>query len=139
MHIYDFMEAPGTLGFGPDIFGSSGTTWTTGDWMSIINRGFDVGSQAIAAWGRNPSQQVGYSGTVGIGQGYSPAASLQYQAALAQARAYQNNNPQGAGNLGSTVGGGIDGVIDWATRNPIPVFLGIAGVFLLFRQPPGRR
>ena len=130
---------------GGTVYGSEGGSHI--DWNSILNQAFGLGSQAIGAWGHNPTQQVGY-GIQGYGQGYSPAAVNQSQAQIQQAIARQQaaaryaagGGAGGAGGIGSTVGGGLDGIISWATANPLPVFLGIAGIFLLFREPPrGRR
>jgi hypothetical protein len=149
------MFGASTMGFGPDdlinigtidggtVYGSDGGGSWWDNWGSqIFNQGISLGSQIIGAWGRNPTQQIG---TVpGVGQGYSPAAVLQAQgqnaaAIAAQQQALLNASRGQSGGVGSTVGGGVDGIINWAAANPIPVFLGIAGVFLLFRQPPGRR
>jgi hypothetical protein len=111
------------------------------NWMDIINRGFDVGSQAIGAWGRNPSQQVGNYATKGIGGGYAPAAVQQYSNPYANMTPAQQQALIAAqgGGVGSTVGSGVDGMFDWMQRNPLPVFLGIGAAFLLFMKPPGRR
>lgn len=124
---------------GGTVYGSdsNGSWWD--NWGDNI---FAIGSQIIGAWGRNPTQQIGSGQVGGIGGGYSPAAIQQQIAAQQAALAAQANNRGGtnaSGGVGSTVGGGLDGVIDWATKNPLPVFLGIAGVFLLFKSPPGRR
>ncbi len=133
--------------------GTMGLNWPSGyfddfnggggiDWQSIINQGFGIGSQIIGAWGHNPTQQIGPGG-MPIGQGYSPAAQLQAQAQLQQAIAQQNaqlyGNQYGGQGVGTSVGSGLDGAINWAVNNPIPVFLGIAGLFLLFREPPRSR
>ena len=111
------------------------------NWQSIINQGFGLGSQAIGAFGHHPTQQVGAGGSP-VGGGYSPQAIKQANAQLQNSIGAQQRQLSGGGSsggLGSSVGGGVDGIIGWATRNPIPVFLGIAGVFLLMKQPPGRR
>lgn len=114
--------------------------WSVDDWMAIINRGFDVGSQAISAWGRNPTQQVGYSGTVGIGQGYSPAATLSAQAQAQQAfLAQQRPLGQGGGAGGVGLDDAATSITSFISRNPLLVAGGVLGLFLLFRQPPGRR
>jgi hypothetical protein len=133
---------------GGTVYGGGNSGGSGIDWQSVINQGFGAASQIFGAWGPRPTQQTGPGG-VPIGGGYSPAAYNQSQAQLQQAIAQQQQaalNAQGGvrpgtnTGLGTSVGGGVDGIIQWATANPIPVFLGIAGVFLLFREPPrGRR
>jgi hypothetical protein len=105
------------------------------NWQSIINQGYGITSQILAAYGHHPSQQIG-AGGLPIGGGYAPTQILNSAAGLSAA-----NRPGtvGPGGVGSSLGGGVDGIIQWATANPVPVFLLIGGVFLLMRQPPGRR
>ncbi len=111
------------------------------NWNSMWNSIFGVGSQAIAAWGQNPSQQVG--NVPGIGQGYSPAAINQSQAAI-QAAIAQQQAALGLNNPRNLAGGGIaedafGGITNFISRNPIAV-AGLAfGAYLLMREPPRRR
>jgi hypothetical protein len=42
-------------------------------------------------------------------------------------------------SLGGGVGSGIDGVMNWIGQNPMIVLGAGIGVYLLFKQPPGRR
>lgn len=138
------------MGFGPDglydignidggtVYGSDGVggSW----WDNWGDNVFGLISQGISAWGRTPTQQIGSGQIGGVGGGYSPAA-IQQQIAAQQAAlaAQQNQIRNNGGGVGSTVGSGLDGVVAWATANPLPVFLGIGALFLLFKQPPGRR
>lgn len=129
---------------GGTVYGSDGGSWWDTWGQSVINQGFGIGSQLISAFGRNPTQQVGAGGNP-VGQGYSPSAILQAQAQNQAAIAAQQQallNSRGGvtgGGVGSTVGGGVDGILSWATANPVPVFLGIGALFLLFREPPRSR
>lgn len=110
------------------------------DWMQIINQGFGLGSQAISAWGRNPTQQVGNVSTVGIGQGYSPAAIAQSQAnaiAAAQQQALLQQGRAGAGGVG--LDDAATSITSFITRNPLLVGAVVLGAVLLFREPPRRR
>lgn len=136
--------------YGGTVYGSDGSDSPGGiNWNNILNQAFGVGSQAIQAFGRNPTQQIASYGVTGVGGGYSPASALaaaqqraggvsQYNALTPAQQSALLAQQQG---LGSSVGGGVDGIINWAVANPVPVFLGLAGVFLLFRDPPrgGRR
>jgi len=132
------------MGFGPDIIGGDGTEYPSSggglDWQSIINQGFGIGSQIIAGWGRNQTQQLG-AGGVPVGGGYSPSQILGAAGNIVRNTTPVNNagGVPNSGGIGNTVGSGLDGIFNWAATNPVPVFIGIAGLFLLFRQPPGRR
>lgn len=140
------MGGAGTLGFGPDLFDTGGWfgdprySGSSIDWNNVINQGFGIGSQAIAAWGRNPTQQIGNSSVIGIGQGYSPAATLSAQAQAQAAFLAQQRALGGGGGAG---GVGLDdaatSITGFISRNPLLVAGGVLGLFLLFRQPPGRR
>ena len=110
---------------------------TTLDWNNIINQGFAIGSQIVGAFGKNPTTQVAYNpaqnSIFAVGQTgqqtYNPYGNLTQQqiAALQQ------------GGVGSTVGGGVDGIVNWFMRNPAILLGGGLALYLLFRQPPGRR
>lgn len=111
------------------------------DWNALIPQWNAIGSQAIAAWGRNPTQQIAGSNVFGIGQGYSPAAINASQAQIQSAIASQNAGPYATrpGTTGTGIGSGVDGIINWVGQNPLPVLVGVVGLVLLFRQPPGKR
>jgi hypothetical protein len=104
----------------------------------ILITGSSVGSQLIAAFGRNPTQQVSYPGAQIIpytgGQQTHPIYQQQPQLTPQQMQAYYQANTPGAG-----VGQGIDGIFDWISKNPMIVLAAGAGAYLLFRQPPGKR
>ena len=134
----------GATATNPTIYGPNPTYGGGGsgvNWNNIWNNIFGVGSQAIAAWGNNPTQQVGNYGTVGIGQGYSPAAIGQSYAQIAAANAqqqamYGSGRPQSQANSLDGIFGSLTNTI---SNNPL-IFAGAAvGLYLLFRQPPGRR
>ncbi len=95
-------------------------------------------SQWLTAYGRNPTTQLSPSGQItGIA---NPNLLAAYNAQTQQTQAlapYQNQNLNNS--PGGALGSGLDGIITWATNNPIYVFLGIAGVYLLMREPPRRR
>lgn len=122
-------------------YGSSGINW-----QSIINQGFGLGSQAISAWGHNPTQQVGTSGIIGIGQGYSPAAVLQAQSQQ-NSQLLSQQQALLAAQRGHTVAIGGQGVAEdalgslgvFVSQHPLMVFGGIAALLLLYKQPPSRR
>lgn len=106
---------------------------------------FALGSQAIAAWGKNPTQQIGglTVQTISPAQtGYAPqqTAAPQYQ----QLPNGQVLLPNGqVMTPGQTVGTGaasaIDGVFSFVQNNLLLVGALAVGGILLFKQPPGRR
>jgi hypothetical protein len=123
-----------------DDFGNSAAfnTGATIDWSAIISRGFDLGSQAIAAWGRNPTTQSAYDPRNNSVFQLSPNQSGSYSSP------YSNLTPQQlaalqSGGVGSTVGSGVDGIFNWLMSNPVITFGGLAALYLLFREPPRRR
>lgn len=114
------------------------------NWGSVINQGFGLASQIIGAWGRNPTQQIGYGGVTGIGQGYSPAAINQSQAQIQAAIAQQQQAALLANRTGGVGGSGVaedflGSLTSFVSRNPVPVFGGIFALYLLMREPPRRR
>lgn len=140
--IFDVQDQYNNIGWTEP--GYSGTEYPNSggglDWQSIINQGFGAASQIFAAWGRNPTQQTGVGG-MPIGGGYSPSQILGAAGSMVRNTTPVNNvgSVPNSGGIGNTVGSGLDGIFNWAATNPVPVFIGIAGLFLLFRQPPGRR
>lgn len=136
-----------TMGFGPGLFddypagGFANPSSGTGiNWGSVINRGFDLASQAFSAWGRNPSQQIGTNATVGIGQGYSPASTLAAQAQAQQA-AYQQQLLMQQQLRGGVGGGGIDqsvsSALAWAQQNWFIIVGGLVA-WKLFTADPAK-
>lgn len=119
-------------GFFGELEGGSGSKI---DWNSIINRGFDLGSQFMQSYGGRTvgTQTYGSGGQVFAVQA-KPAYDDSYQYTMPA-----NTNMQGGGGVGSTVGGGVDGIFNWLMANPLITFGGIAGLYLLFREPPRRR
>ena len=123
----------GTAGFG-DI-----------DWQAVINQGFAVGSQAIAAYsGAHGGIQVGYNPAQG-GVFAIQATRPVYD----ETQAYLNNPYAGlnaqqvaalqAQNRGGVAEDALGSLASFVSQHPIMVFGGIAALFLLYREPPRRR
>lgn len=110
--------------------------------MSVFNTTASLVSQILAGFSRNPTNQV-TAGGVGVIQNPNVQISqAQANAAVGIAQTQAGRLTTGSalgGSAGSALGGGLDGIIAWATANPVIVFAAIAGVYLLMRQPPGRR
>lgn len=108
------------------------------DWNAIISRGFDLGSQAMQSFGGRTVGTQTYGSSSGVmainaqpqSGGYDQAALAQQYALLAAQR---------DGGPGSTIGGGVDGVLNWMLANPVYPLVGVAALYLLFREPPRRR
>lgn len=108
------------------------------DWNNIINRGFDIGSQALQSFGGRTVGTQTYGSNRGVlainaderSGGYDQSALAQQYALLAAQR---------DGGPGSTIGGGVDGVLNWMLANPVYPLVGVAALYLLFREPPRRR
>ena len=93
---------------------------------------FGIASQFIAGWSPNKTVQTA-DGQIPIydfpNQQQSNSTNSKYPTNL--------NNDGGAGaNVGASLGSGFDGIISWASGNPLIVLLGAGGIYLLFRQPP---
>lgn len=103
------------------------------DWNSIINRGFDLGSQFMQSYGGKTvgTQTYGSGGQIFAVQS-KPSYDDGYQYTLPA-------SVQPTGGVGGTVGSGVDGVFNWLMSNPLITFGGIAAIYLLFREPPRRR
>lgn len=113
---------------------SSNNGGTFGAIISLI-------SQGLGGWTRNPTSQIVVNG----GQ-VSALPTFQAQANMSVPQYQTYSPPLGstavgtpAASAGGAVGSGIDGILQWAMANPLFVFLGIGGMFLLFREPPRRR
>ena len=102
------------------------------DWNSIINRGFDLGSQFMQSYGGR---------TVGT-QTYSTGGQIfAVQAKPSYDDSYQYTVPTGGvqtaqGGIAEDAAGSLMGFVG---RNPIPIALGVLGVYLLMKDPPRRR
>jgi hypothetical protein len=129
-------------------FSSGGGTYNDGvrssggiNWNNVLDLGFGLGSQIVQAQGRNPTQQIGGAGVVGIGGGYNPSSVLQagaaYNRGAGQVPIYA---AAGAGVHGGGVAEDTVGSLSRiVAQHPLMIFGGIAALFLLYRQPPGRR
>jgi hypothetical protein len=104
--------------------------------MPIFNGVASLVSQALAAFGKNPTQQVA-AGVTPIGQGYSPAAATSAQAALAAAQR-QPINATGAAATGS-IDATLQGALTWAQNNIFVLAVVGVGLYLFTREPPRRR
>lgn len=115
------------------------------DWNAIINQGFAFGSQALNSFGgRTVGTQFGYNPTQGGVFAIQPSATQGYSGGYTeypysqmtpaqQQQAYQRS-------LGGGVGSGVDGILQWASDNPMIVLGGAVALYLLFKEPPrGRR
>jgi hypothetical protein len=135
-----FDAGDGTLGL-IDFSGTSGSPRSSIDWNGIINQGFALGSHAISAFsGQNSGTQIGYNRSQGVFaiQGNQPSGN--YSASpYAGMSAEQMAAYQRSAGVGGTVGSGVDGIFNWLMSNPLITFGGIAGLYLLFREPPRRR
>ena len=114
--------------------GNFGGTMGDIDWNSIINRGFDLGSQFMQSYGgRTVGTQTYGSG----GQIFAVQTKPSYD----DGPVYTGvpTNMQQVGGVGGTVGSGVDGIFNWLMSNPLITFGGIAALYLLFKEPPRRR
>lgn len=101
--------------------------------VSTWDKIFSIGSQIVSGYAPNPTIQ-----TVG---GQAPLYPVNQQPTgnydnTDSPTQFQNNQN---GSLGASLGGGLDGIVNWATANPLIVFGALGGIYLLFRQPPGKR
>ncbi len=125
-----------TIGTTQGSSSSSGSGSNNGTFGAIIS----LISQGLGGWTRNPTSQIVVNG----GQ-VTALPTYQAQANMSVPQYQTYSPPLGsqvgvpAASAGGAVGSGIDGILQWATANPIFVFLGIGGLFLLFREPPRRR
>lgn len=100
---------------------------------SVWDKVFSLGSQAIAGFAPNQTVQT-VGGQVPVydptnGSGGRTASQVQVQSD------YTNQN----NSVGQGIGSGIDGVFSWMMANPIiPIGAGVM-LYLLFKEPPGRR
>jgi hypothetical protein len=108
---------------------------TTNAKPSKVDSIFGIASQIIAGWSPNK--------TVQTADGQAPIYNVpNYQQPNVASSDYPTNlsNDGGAGaGVGKGLGEGFDGIISWATANPLIVVGVGVGAFLLFKQPPGRR
>jgi hypothetical protein len=93
-------------------------------------------SQFLGSRGRYQTTQLDPYGNPVSTPAAQVAAAYQ-QPALNQSA--EQRALQQQGTLGAGVGSGINGILAWATANPVLVFLGIGGIYLLFREPPRSR
>jgi hypothetical protein len=108
-----------------------------GNTVHYFNTIANLVSQTLSGWSRNPTNQVTSQGGVIANPGVLVAQS--------QAQAAQNYGPPR--NYGSETSGGNSGILEAASGGimgfisayPIPIALGVLGVFLLMREPPRRR
>lgn len=105
------------------------------NWLSVFNTSAALASQAIGAWGRNPTTQIGSGGVFQIGGGATAGNFPNPYSGLTP----QQLSAMQSGGVGGTIGGGVDGIVNWLMANPVITFGGIAALFLLFREPPRRR
>jgi len=115
------------------------------NWLTVFNQSVGLASQAISAWGGNPSTQIGqqYSGGVFTIQGLRPVYDdrmVPYANSGTQIPMNYGGQPQNVGSaVGRGVGSGIDAALAWATSNPMFVIGTGLALYLLFKEPPRRR
>lgn len=115
------------------------------NWLTVFNQSVGLASQAISAWGRNPSAQIQqqYSGGVFTIQGLRPVYDdrlVPYANSGTQVPMNYGGQPQNVGSaVGMGVGTGIDAALGWATSNPMFVIGAGLALYLLFKEPPRRR
>lgn len=116
------------------------TTSQPGKFETIFSSAISLGSQAIAAWGKNNTTQIS-ANNGNVAALPTPYGSAGTTTNTNQPRTYTEAELTAMRNnsAGNALGSGLDGIIDWATKNPIYVFGGIAGLYLLFKQPPNSR
>lgn len=115
-----------------------------GKFETIFNGALSVGSQIIAAFGKNQTTQVvsnkGQVSALPTPYGTAGNVNTQTQAEAAAAAAAANNNA-GAGakavNLGSSFFDGL--AASFGIETSTLMLLGIGGAYLLFRTPPKSR
>lgn len=108
--------------------------------MQVFNTTASLVSQILQGWAKNPTNQVAVGG---VGVIPNPGVLATQAQAQAQAAAAQQYNPAtgqrySSNSPGGALGSGLDGIINWATNNPIPVFLIIGGIVLFMRDPKKR-
>ena len=114
------------------------------NWLTVFNQSVGLASQAISAWGRNPSTQVGqqYSGGVFTIQAIRPAYddTTMYQRGI-QTNPYAGFTPDQLAALqrGGAAEDALGSIGNFVSAHPLMVFGGIAALFLLFKEPPRRR
>jgi hypothetical protein len=99
---------------------------------------FGIASQVIAGWSQNKTIQTA-DGQIPL---YEPQQYQQQPQQYQQQPPNNGANPNGDNSGGAgegaakELGKGFDGIINWASQNPL-IVLGVAGgAYLLFKQPP---
>lgn len=105
--------------------------------LSIWDKIFSLSSQIISGNSRNPTIQT-VGGQVPI---YQPVVEPHYQPSPFSPgyNPGADYSPNDGNSPGGAVGSGIDGIIQWATANPLFVFGGIGALYLLFKESPRKR
>lgn len=112
--------------------------------QSIFDQAIALGSQIVSAVGKNPTTQIA-SGPGGVFALPNPEVSIaNAQSQAVQGQALVNAQLAARGNIqnfaqGDSLGGALNGFINFLTTNPTAVLLVGGGLFLLFLRPPGKR
>ena len=93
---------------------------------------FGLASQIISGYSRNPTVQTA-NGQIPI---YNTPNNPQPSYGNSNYPADSSNDGGTGANVGASLGSGFDGVISWASSNPLIVLGGAVGLYLLFIQPP---
>lgn len=106
------------------------------DWNNVINQGFALASQGFNAFG---GQNTGTQFAQGSGGIFALTSRPSYDDSYRYTPTTQQYAVANSAGVGGTVGSGVDGIFNWLMSNPLITFGGIAGLYLLFREPPRRR
>lgn len=103
----------------------------------IFSGSLGIGSQLISGFGKNRTQQIGYSpGNQSIFAVQTDSRNYDDRPIpLPYPNQYGPGTGQGSG-IAEDFFGSITGII---SRNPLPIAAGIFGLYLLMREPPRRR
>jgi len=115
---------------------NGGTTTTTTSTNSDHKFDSIIGiiSQGLSAFGTHTNTQI--TPTNGVS---AIASTIPQQQQVIYQPATTGTGVTSVNSAGSALGSGLDGIFNWALANPLYIFLGLGGYFLLTREPPRSR